>query len=225
MKKALLCATAAATMVSGGAIAHAQEGWYGVGKIGAAFDGIQDVDAERGSNSGQIDANLTPKVSPVFGLGLGYGFGGGFRAELVGNYRNTKMLVPPTFLGVQPPATLGPEGAGSTRVTTLMANVIKDFNFGGNVKPYIGIGAGGARVDSHVSSLYSIPSGLQANGFDDTDTKFGWNALLGVGIQVSEQLVVDIGYTYTNVDEPFRGGDLSFDGLDGDYGGRWTSMR
>src|SRR5689334_16146825 len=50
MKKALLCATAAATMVSAGATAYAQDGWYGTGKIGAVVDGLQDVDAAGGAN-------------------------------------------------------------------------------------------------------------------------------------------------------------------------------
>ncbi len=54
MKKALLCASAAAAMVSAGATAHAQDGWYGVGKIGAVVDGLQDIDAASGVN-GQID--------------------------------------------------------------------------------------------------------------------------------------------------------------------------
>lgn len=44
MKRALMCATAAATMVSVGAAAHAQEGWYGTAKLGGVIDGIQDID-------------------------------------------------------------------------------------------------------------------------------------------------------------------------------------
>src|SRR6218665_2307186 len=89
MKKALLCATAAAGLVTVGATAHAQEGWYGVGKVGAVVDGIQDVDATGPNKNGQVDALLSPKADPVFGLGLGYGFGD-FRLEGAVCYPNNK---------------------------------------------------------------------------------------------------------------------------------------
>ena len=213
MKKALLCATAAAGLVSVGATAHAQEGWYGIGKVGAVVDGIQDIDATS-SNNGQIDSRLTPNVDPVFGLGLGYGFDT-FRLEGVLSYRNNKMDVPDTFIGIKPAATVGPNGAGSTRVTNLMVNAIKDFDVGGSIKPYLGLGVGAARVDTRVSSLYDINTGGPANGFDDSDTAFAWNALAGFGIKVSEQLTVDIGYTYTAAQ------DLNYTGFDGDYESRW----
>ena len=212
MKKALLCATAAATMVTAGATAHAQEGWYGIGKIGAVVDGIQDVDAASGNN-GQIDTRMSPQVDPVYGLGLGYGFEA-FRLEGVVTHRNSQMDVPDTFIGVQPAGTVGPEGRGSTRVTNLMINAVKDFNFGSAITPYLGIGVGAARVDSNVSSLYVTPGGAQANGFDESDTNWAWNALAGFGIKLSEQMTVDIGYTYTAAP------DLEFPGFDGDYEGR-----
>ncbi len=127
MKRALLCATAAATMVSAGAVAHAQSGWYGTAKIGAIVDGIQDVDAKNPVVGGMIDTNATPQSDLVYGAGLGFGFDSGLRLEGVFEYRNVELEVPDTFLGLQPLGTSGPDGAGSTRVTDLMFNVIQDF--------------------------------------------------------------------------------------------------
>jgi OOP family OmpA-OmpF porin len=190
MKKALLCATAAATMVSVGATAHAQTGWYGTAKVGAIVDGLQDIDNSTGNN-GAIDERASPEVDAVYGAGLGYGFGNGLRLEGAVGYRNVEMEVPDSFIGVQPPGTFGPDGAGSTRVTTLMANLIKDFNTGGRVMPYLGVGVGAARVDSRAASLYGA-GGVQANGFDDSDTSFAYNVLAGFGIRMSEQLTADI---------------------------------
>ena len=129
MKKALLCATAAATMVSAGATAHAQTGWYGTGRIGAVVDGIQDVDAASGVN-GQIDSNSKPEVDPVYGASLGYGFGNGLRVEGAVTYRNVNLDVPDTFIGTKPLGTVGPQGDGSTRATSLMANLIKEERAG-----------------------------------------------------------------------------------------------
>jgi OOP family OmpA-OmpF porin len=186
MKRALLCATAAATMVSAGATAYAQDGWYGTAKAGLVVDGIQDVDASSGGN-GRIDVRAAPEVDPVFGLGLGYGLDNGIRLEGVASYRNIKLEVPDSFLGLQPAGTVGPSGSGSTRVTNLMFNVIQDFNREGTIQPYLGIGLGAARVDSRVASLYATGTGLQANGFDDSDTTWAYNVLAGFGIKMGEQ--------------------------------------
>ncbi len=81
MKIALMCATAAATMVSAGAVAHAQSGWYGTGKVGAIVDGLQDIDATAPVANGALDTRADLEVDPVYGLGLGYGFDSGLRLE------------------------------------------------------------------------------------------------------------------------------------------------
>ena len=215
MKRALLCATAAATMVSAGATAYAQDGWYGTAKAGLVVDGIEDIDASSGGN-GMVDVRAAPDVDPVFGVGLGYGFDNGFRLEGVAGYRNVKLDVPDSFQGAQPPATVGPNGAGSTRVTNLMANAIYDFNRGGEgVKPYIGVGLGAARVDTRVATLYRTGTGLQANGFDDSDTSWAYNVVAGFGIPMGDQLTFDIGYTFLDAPE------LAYQGLDGTYEGSY----
>src|SRR5215510_5593373 len=109
MKKALLCATAAATMAAGAA-AHAQTGWYASGKLGAVVDGIQDIDATPGAN-GKLDVRASPQVDPVYGLGLGYGLSNGIRLEGVVDYRNVDLDVPDSFVGTRPPNRAGPSGA------------------------------------------------------------------------------------------------------------------
>ncbi len=92
-----------------------------------------------------------------------------------------------------------------------MLNVIKDFNTTSNITPYLGLGVGAARVDTRVATLYQTPGGAQANGFDDTDTSFAWNALAGFGIKLGPQLTVDLGYTYTDAQQ------LAYTGVDGQY--------
>ena len=76
MKKALLCATAAATMVGAAGVANAQTGWYGTAKLGFTVDGLQDVDAASGVN-GQVDSREKINVDNVYTGGFGYGFGVG----------------------------------------------------------------------------------------------------------------------------------------------------
>ena len=156
-------------MVSAAAASDPQSGWYGTAKIGAIVDGIQDVDAKNPVVGGMIDTNATPQSDLVYGAGLGFGFDSGLRLEGVFEHRNVELEVADTFLGLQPLGTSGPDGAGSTRVTDLMFNVIQDFKNDSKFTPYLGIGIGAARVNSRVSSLYSAGP-AQANGFNDSGT-------------------------------------------------------
>jgi OmpA-OmpF porin, OOP family len=208
-----MCATAAATMVSAGATAYAQDGWYGTAKAGVIVDGLQDVDFVGGGPiNGALDVAADTAVEPVFGVGLGYGFDGGIRVEGALGYRNVNLVVPDSFLGTLPLGRRGPDGAGSSRVSTAMINVLKDFPIEGSaISPYLGIGAGGARVDSRAASTYLTGTGAQANGFDDSDTVLAYNAMAGFGIKMGEQLTVDLGYTYTSAP------DLAFIGIGGNY--------
>ena len=213
MKRALLCATAAATMVSAGAVAHAQSGWYGTAKVGAIVDGIQDIDITAPPVvNGSYDTRADLEVDPVYGVGLGYGFDSGLRLESVFQYRNVELDVPDTFVGLLPAGRVGPDGAGSTRITNLMFNAIQDFKFGDSkIKPYLGVGAGFANVSSRAASLYFTGTGNQANGFDDTATEYALNAMAGFGIKVSDQMTLDIGYTYLTVP------DVQLQGIDDTY--------
>ncbi len=212
MKRALLCATAAATMVSAGAVAHAQGGWYGTAKVGAIVDGLQDIDAKSPVANGALDTRADLEVDPVYGIGLGYAYDNGLRLEGVFGYRNVDLDVPDTLVGTLPAGRVGPNGAGSTRVTDLMFNAIQDFKFeGSKITPYLGVGAGAARVNSRAASTFLTGPGSQANGYDDSATGYALNAMAGFGIKVSEQMTLDLGYTYLTVP------DLDMTGVDGNY--------
>ncbi|MDZ4762793.1 MAG: outer membrane beta-barrel protein, partial [Alphaproteobacteria bacterium] len=216
MKKALLCATAAATLVSVGATAHAQEGWYGAARLGVVVEGIVDIDAPRNVN-GSLDDRGSMNADATYGVGLGYGFTNGIRLQTDVNYANIGLDIRDAFIGARPAGRVGPDGKGSVRSTTLMVNAIKDFNRGGTVMPYLGVGAGAIRADVRAASLYFSGTGQPANGFDDSDTTWAYNALAGLGFKLSERLTADIGYTYTGAD------DLNFNaGVDGPYTGSFS---
>jgi opacity protein-like surface antigen len=146
-------------MVSAGAVAHAQGGWYGTAKVGAIVDGLQDIDAKSPVANGALDTRADLEVDPVYGIGLGYAYDNGLRLEGVFGYRNVDLDVPDTLVGTRPAGRVGPNGAGSTRVTDLMFNAIQDFKFeGSKITPYLGIGAGAARVNSRAASTFSRPA-------------------------------------------------------------------
>jgi outer membrane protein OmpA-like peptidoglycan-associated protein len=69
-----------------------------------------------------------------------------------------------------------------------MANLFYDFNRGGAIEPYIGIGAGAARVNAGANGF-----GVQ---FEDEDTVIAYQALIGAAVSLNEQWDLDVGYRY-----------------------------
>lgn len=208
MKRALLYATAAATVLAPNAFA--EKGLYATAKVGAVFDGLADIDAPRGVN-GVVDDRADVEEDFVYSVGLGYGFSNGFRLEAALGNRSTDLGVEDAFIGARPAGVAGPDGHGSARITTLMVNAIRDFNRDGNVQPYIGVGVGAADARIGASSLYAIPSGARANGFNESKTAFAYNVLAGFAFDVTKRLKFDVGYAYTALD------DVKMRGVGGNY--------
>lgn len=152
----------AAMMTAMAGVAHA-EGWYGRADVGYSVDGALEVDT---------GDDLDFEDDWMAGLGAGYGFQNGFRLEGELSYRQNDFS----------------DFDGDARALALMANLFYDFNRGGRFQPYLGVGVGGARVETEglVGPL----------SWDDDDTVFAYQGLAGVAIPLTERLALDIGYRY-----------------------------
>src|SRR5690606_22346355 len=144
-------------------------------------------------------------------LGLGYGFANGLRLEGALGQRGGELDVPNGINGVSI-GTAAP--AGYANVTDLMINGLYDFNKGGTVQPYIGLGVGGARIKAkatnRVNTVGDVTNAL--NGFSDKATGIAYQGLLGVGFKLTERMTMDVGYKYFTVE------DLDFAGKNGGPG-------
>ncbi|WP_135471044.1 outer membrane protein, partial [Crenalkalicoccus roseus] len=129
------------------------------------------------SNAGK--ANFDPGWTGV--LSLGWGFGNGLRAEIEGNFRENEVTSI-RGLGLAPIGRTG----GFQRSYGVMGNVFYDFDFanfglGQSVfQPYIGVGLGYVWTDWHNIRGVSVPTGLVLHA-DDTDGRFAYQAIVGVG--------------------------------------------
>ncbi len=152
----------AAMMTAMAGVAHA-EGWYGRADVGYSVAGALEVDT---------GDDLDFEDDWMAGLGAGYGFQNGFRLEGELSYRQNDFS----------------DFDGDARALALMANLFYDFNRGGRFQPYLGVGVGGARVETEglVGPL----------SWDDDDTVFAYQGLAGVAIPLTERLALDIGYRY-----------------------------
>ena len=119
--------------------------------------------------------------------GFGQKWGGFLRSEFTFEYTRTRLKGPESF----------DKAGGNVRsrlpswaaMTTTYADL---FSYKG-VSPYIGIGVGVTRND--------MPD-VVVNGrqmFGDSVFRLAWKAAAGVGIDLPENLVLDIGYAYTDL--------------------------
>ena len=166
LKRTVALAALIAGMTVGAA--HATEGWYGRIDAGASIEGEIDNGAAFDLDDGWMAS-----------LGAGYGFLNGFRAEGALDYRTNEV-----------------EGLDvDADAWALMANLYYDFNRGGTLQPYLGLGAGWVNLD-----------------IDDEDED-GWayQGLAGIGWRVTEQTTIDLGYRYFEAPEvEFAGGDVDY---------------
>jgi len=191
MKKALLYASAAAVLAAPIA-ALAEDGWYGSLKAAYTTNGSLDVSSPAVATA--LPSSDRDLGSDWGGAGsIGYGFGNTWRLE--------------GELAMYDNELDGAALSSGVGAQTLMANLFYDFPLSERFKPYLGVGLGALRVDATETALSSTP---RFTGFSGDDTALGVQGLAGLGIQVSPNLILDLGYRYLiNVT------DLSFNALRG----------
>ncbi len=168
----------AALMAGTAGGAYATEGWYGRADVGYSVGGDIDFGTAGGYD---LDADWTQH------LGLGYAFQNGFRLEGELSHRYNEFGEDDGLLD------------GDVHAWGAMLNGYYDFNRGGDVQPYVGVGVGGARLG--VSA-----AGGPFGAWSDEDTVFAYQAMVGIAFNLTEQLGLDVGYRY------FAAPDAEFDG-------------
>jgi OOP family OmpA-OmpF porin len=179
MSKKLKRTLALAALVAGASsAAHATEGWYGRGDVGYSFDGETDL-GNSTSTYPWGDSTLEHDWSQH--LGLGYAFENGFRLEGELGHR---------FNQIEPTPTI--DAGGDIHAWSAMANLFYDFNRGGKLEPYIGVGVGAARINLGAFDHLPPPTFVA----DGEDTVLAYQGLVGFAVGLGEQWDLDIGYRY-----------------------------
>jgi opacity protein-like surface antigen len=111
-----------------------------------------------------------------------------------GNYTITDIHPVPT----PPPTPVDDPLHSSVKTYTLMANVYKDLGRYGSVTPYVGAGIGLAY--NRMSETYFTGSTTLTNRIaGDNDLSLAWSLMAGIGYQISDRAILDVGYRYLDM--------------------------
>jgi outer membrane protein OmpA-like peptidoglycan-associated protein len=172
-----LLATAVLAALPSVAVAEGVPGWYA--GLAAGLNLMRNAEIEGSGIS--VEAQMDPGIAALlFG---GYSFGNlrlegelGYRHNSVDEVSNTA-------------------GNGSISAASLMGNVIYDFLPTSRVNPYIGVGAGVARVNFDVSPV----SGTTV---DESDWVFAYQGILGMNFKLDPNLLLSADYRYFGTSDP-----------------------
>jgi OOP family OmpA-OmpF porin len=84
-------------------------------------------------------------------------------------------------------------GGGTIKSESIMLNTVAEYREGLPWLPYIGVGAGVARV---TLDKLAQKNGTDIDIVDDDDTVFAYQGKIGVGLQVACRFYLDLGYRY-----------------------------
>lgn len=183
--RAILLGTAMAAVLPGAAMA-AGEGFY-VGAQGGV-NWQNDADLEYNGFSLKTEHDL----GWAAGVVVGYKTDLGIRAELEATYRRNE-------LDKTNDRTVGSNWSGNSNSWAFMGNVLYDFNTGTPFTPYIGAGAGIARVSVDLNENYRFGPSLEIN---EEDWVFAYQGIVGVSYNISNELAVSLDYRYFATVDP-----------------------
>jgi opacity protein-like surface antigen len=128
----------------------------------------------------------------------------GVRGELMLGYHGARKLdgVPFPFTvtdnGIPPAAPVDDPLHTSIKSYTLMMNGYKDLGRWGNITPYVGAGVGLAynKMDEvYFTQNVFLTNRIQGEG----RLSLAWSLMAGVGIQLTDRAILDVGYRYLDL--------------------------
>jgi OmpA-OmpF porin, OOP family len=157
-----------------------------------------DTTATATAITGVSRVRLDNRSGAIISGVLGYDTGNGPRAELEVSWRRNSIGAF-SNIGTTPAVALG----SGRRMTqwSVMANGLYDIDIGsGPVHPYLGVGVGLTRGRL---TLDATGGGLPAAFVRDSSTRFAYQGIVGVGIDVMPNVSFDLAYKHMR-STPFR---------------------
>lgn len=173
-------------------------------------DGVVDADELTSTFVTDKVANASMENTWLAEGGAGCSWGGsrGVRLEAMLGFRGKRNITgePGTY---DPGPEVGTTPGGPTtpiedplhtslKTYTLMLNAYKDLGNWGGFVPYVGAGIGAAY--HQLDDVYFTGNTALTNRIHgDNDLAFAWSLMAGVGYQISDRAVIDVGYRYIDM--------------------------
>jgi len=155
---------------------QAKEGPYVTGAAGGSFPRDSKMKGAGFDQSADMDAGWLALI------GVGNAYGNGFRTEFELGYQRSNV-----------DKVSGVSASGHMAAASLMGNVYYDFPVDWSVKPFVGVGLGGARVSA------SGITPVNGSRVGDNDIGFAWQATAGVAYAINDRLDATLAYRYFDV--------------------------
>lgn len=160
--------------------------------------------------------------APIYNFGIGYEFNDSFRVDGIVEYRGKadfKALDRITFYD-GPDLVVGSNDYSAKKSEWLvMANAYYDIFDWNGIKPYVGAGAGMSRntiSNFQDEGLFEHPINGQysslAYGSEHSEWNFAWALHAGLGIDVTDRLTLDLGYSFLHLGDAQSGDLVAYDG-------------
>lgn len=189
-------------------------GWYLRGHIGMSnqrLGGLRNAVHAAGNfewlDRGGFDS------APLFGGGVGFKVNDYLRLDGIVEYRGKASF---SALDRYPAAGGAPGGTNDYDAKKseflLMANAYADLgNFYG-ITPYIGAGLGVSRNTIHHFRDVNVPNNSVAYSGTESDWQLAWALHAGVGIQATDRVTIDLGYSYLDLGDARTRDVVTYDG-------------
>jgi outer membrane protein OmpA-like peptidoglycan-associated protein len=148
----------------------------------AGFGGGLNIQRDTDFSGPGVNGTLDSNLGWAGLLSLGYRWQNGLRGEIEGGYRRNNVDE------IEGCATCGSDGF--TQAWSAMANLLYDFNLGWPVHPYVGAGAGAAKV--RAGGIGPVPG----TSINDSDWAFAYQGIAGVSYQVTKPVELFAEYRY-----------------------------
>lgn len=180
--------------------AGAADGFYARADVGLSMP--RDLDGNwLEPATGGLGGDL--KNGAAFGLGVGYRFDFGLRADAVVSHRPNFKLQ--SNVGDR----FGNSGTAESKVSALtaMVNVYYDLPLGGPFTPFVGAGVGIAR--NHIDSVtYRLNGGFLDIEESRTRSTLAWALMAGGAYALTDRLSLEVSYRYLDAGDVKTSGSL-----------------
>jgi opacity protein-like surface antigen len=194
--------------------------WYLKGYVGAANPVVDNINSELFQTNNFVIFHNDIKSSPLFGVGVGYGYSSWLRFDITGEYRGDATFLAQdkypgangTFTFPQPGFNPGTnEYTADIQSWVGLANAYIDLGTWHCVTPYIGGGVGFANISVLGLKDVNVPNNSVFYGADHTETNFAWALYAGLAYDVTPSMTLDLSYRFTDLGDARSGTVTAFD--------------